>query len=111
MIYINTENGSHKFWGYSSQQKIGKPFMEKAWTVTTYWGRIGQSLETCQRKEFEFDAEWQAERFIEEKLQDKKNKGYRPIQGSYEDMIEGKDVKIAGEPPQVVVTTSDIDVY
>lgn len=110
MIYINTENGSHKFWGYSSEkEKVN--YMSNKWTVTTYWGRIGQSLDNCQRKSFTFEHEFQARDFIEKKLREKQGKGYRPVEGIYEDMIEGKDYASSTQDKAEIADVRDIDIY
>lgn len=116
MIYINTEKGSHKFWGYDCKCEhmtgAGATAI-KQWRVTCYWGRIGQSLKTCQRKEFEFNSEWEAQEFIEDKLKDKRNKGYRPIEGTYEDMIEGRDFDSSSgiSAKQDIVDPKKIDIF
>jgi predicted DNA-binding WGR domain protein len=85
MIYINTEDYHYKFWGYTYKQDLAS----QGWLVTTYWGKIGMDLETCPHKEFTFDTKWIADDFLERKLREKRNKGYKPLDISYQSLVNG----------------------
>lgn len=86
MIYTNTRGAHNKFWGYTCRQ-VGN----SDWLVTTYWGRIGVQLEYCPRKEFNFYSEWEAQEFIQKKLDEKRNKGYRPLNKTYSELLSDGD--------------------
>ena len=96
MIYINTKDGHYKFWGYTLKEVTDYSRMDgftnmypKVWIVTTYWGKIGFDLDTCPRKDFSFDQKWQATSFIEDKLREKRGKGYDPLDQSYKSLVNG----------------------
>lgn len=62
-IFICTDGTSNKFWGY----KI------KGMTVTCKWGRLGTA---GQSKDFSFKDQYDLDEFIEDKTEEKLNKGY-----------------------------------
>lgn len=62
-IFICTEDTSNKFWGY----KVN------GMTVTCKWGRLGTA---GQSKDFNFKNQYDLDEFIEDKTEEKINKGY-----------------------------------
>ena len=62
-IFICTEDTSNKFWGY----KVN------GLTVTCKWGRLGTA---GQQKDFSFKSQYDLDEFIEDKTEEKVNKGY-----------------------------------
>lgn len=62
-IFICTEDTSNKFWGY----KVN------GLTVTCKWGRLGTA---GQQKDFKFKDQYDLDEFVEDKTEEKVNKGY-----------------------------------
>src|SRR5882672_249694 len=62
-IYICNDGTSNKFWGY----KV------KGLVVTCKWGRLGT---TGQQKDFPFSDQWDLDKFIADKTDEKLDKGY-----------------------------------
>lgn len=68
-ILIQQEDEHNKFWSAVMDAKTFK--------VTIRWGRLGTK---GQNQEKEFKSEWEAGRFIESKMSEKRRKGYQPIE-------------------------------
>ena len=72
------EATSNKFWSYET----------KGTTVTCKWGRVGTD---GQSKEFKFSSSYEVDTFVNDKVKEKKNKGYEEITKE----ILGKETALA----------------
>lgn len=74
-IYVNTEPGHFKMWGYDSFRSESGPH-----EVILYWGRIGTPMHKLQKKRKNFASWGDAYDFVRNKVDDKTRNGYRMMQ-------------------------------
>jgi predicted DNA-binding WGR domain protein len=64
MKFIHDRGKHNKFWSYE---------INSHHSVTVSWGRLGTK---GQSKTYEFDSSWSAQRFVDQKITEKRRKGY-----------------------------------
>jgi predicted DNA-binding WGR domain protein len=65
-VYINTEDGHYKFWAVRMHEK-----------ESTYrWGKIGTKMQELVKN---YSSTWETKRAVEDKIQEKLNKGYKKL--------------------------------
>ena len=74
-VYVNIKDNHFKVWGYDCF--VSTTGQESS--VTTYWGKIGVTMDKLQKKEKTFPTNWAARDFVWSKINEKINKGYNSI--------------------------------
>ncbi len=85
-VFVNTEPGHFKMWGYDSfRSESGES------EVIFYWGRIGTPMHKLQKKRKYFKSWGDAYYFVRNKVDEKTRNGYRMMKNhKYFGLLDGK---------------------